>query len=63
MKHKNKIYCAIDFTNLRTALSFIEKISSHIGGIKVRLEFFMKNGFNGVKKISEFDCQFFRFET
>lgn len=59
MKHKNKIYCAIDFTNLRTALSFVEKISSHIGGIKVGLEFFMKNGFNGVKKISEFGLPIF----
>ena len=53
MKHKDKIYCALDFTNLITALRFVEKISSHIGGIKVGLEFFMKNGFDGVKKISE----------
>ena len=59
MKHKDKIYCALDFTNLRTALRFVEKISFHIGGIKVGLEFFMKNGFDGVKKIREFGLPIF----
>ena len=42
MKFKDIIFCAIDFSDLKKSLKFIEKIRGHIGGVKIGLEFFLK---------------------
>ena len=59
MKYKKKIYCAIDITNLNKATNFVSKISSHLGGIKLGLEFFMKNGYEGVKEMKNLGLPIF----
>ena len=47
---KKLIFCALDFTNLEESINFTNKIKNHIGGAKLGLEFFTKNGPNGVEK-------------
>ena len=59
MKYKKKIYCAIDITNLNKATNLVSKISSHLGGIKLGLEFFMKNGYEGVKEMKNLGLPIF----
>ena len=45
MKSKEFIFCAIDFSDLDESKIFISKIIDHIGGVKIGLEFFLKNGY------------------
>ena len=40
MKFKDIIFCAIDFSDLKKSLKFIEKIRGHIGGVKIILNSF-----------------------
>ena len=53
MIHKEKIFCALDFTEIKETQKFINKIRNHVGGIKIGLEFFFKNGPAGVKEIKK----------
>ena len=59
MKFKDKIFCAIDFSDLKKSLKFIEKIRGHIGGVKIGLEFFLKNGPHGVIEIKKMGLPIF----
>ena len=52
MNFKNKIFCALDFSELDQTIKFTNLIKNHIGGIKIGLEF-CKNGPAGVQKIKE----------
>ena len=53
METKKYIFCALDFSDLNQSILFTKKIKNHIGGIKLGLEFFTKNGPKGVEKIKE----------
>ena len=44
MSFKNKIFCALDFSELEQTVQFTNKIKNHVGGIKIGLEFFAKMG-------------------
>jgi len=59
MKLKNYVYCALDFSDLNQTLNFTDKISKHIGGLKIGLEFFVKYGIEGVLKIKRFGVPIF----
>ena len=59
MKFKDKIFCAIDFSDLKKSLKFIENIRGHIGGVKIGLEFFLKNGPHGVIEIKKMGLPIF----
>lgn len=59
MKFKDIIFCAIDFSDLKKSLKFIEKIRGHIGGVKIGLEFFLKNGPHGVLEIKKMGLPIF----
>ena len=59
MSFKNKIFCALDFSELDQTIQFTKKIKNHIGGIKIGLEFFCKNGPAGVEKLREFELPIF----
>ncbi len=59
MNFKKKIFCALDFSELDQTIQFIKKIKDHIGGIKIGLEFFCKNGPAGVEKLKEFELPIF----
>tara|TARA_Y100000991_G_C21909700_1_gene321731 strand:+ start:140 stop:829 length:690 start_codon:yes stop_codon:yes gene_type:complete len=59
MNTKRFIFCALDFTDLKQTLDFTEKIKNDVGGIKLGLEFFSKNGPQGVEKIKRFGLPVF----
>ena len=59
MSLKNKIFCALDFSDIDQTIQFTHKIKNHIGGIKIGLEFFCKNGPTGVEKLKEFELPIF----
>tara|TARA_B100000035_G_C20928512_1_gene521938 strand:+ start:132 stop:821 length:690 start_codon:yes stop_codon:yes gene_type:complete len=59
MNTKKFIFCALDFTDLKKTLDFTEIIKNDVGGIKLGLEFFCKNGPQGVEKIKKFGLPVF----
>ncbi len=59
MNFKDLIFCAIDFTDIEASKRFISKISNYIGGIKLGLEFFSKNGPQGVLEIKRIGLPIF----
>tara|TARA_B100000925_G_scaffold187265_1_gene141522 strand:- start:576 stop:1262 length:687 start_codon:yes stop_codon:yes gene_type:complete len=59
MNTKRFIFCALDFTDLKKTLDFTEIIKNNIGGIKLGLEFFSKNGPQGVEKMKKFGLPIF----
>ena len=59
MKFKEVIFCAIDFSDLKESQKFLKKVVNHIGGIKIGLEFFLKNGLHGVQEIKKFGLPIF----
>ena len=59
MNYKDHIFCAIDFTEIEESKKFISKISNHIGGIKIGLEFFSENGPQGVLEIKKMGLPIF----
>ena len=59
MDFKQKIFCAIDFTEIEKSKRFISKISNSIGGIKIGLEFFSKNGPQGFLEIKKLGLPIF----
>ena len=56
---KNPIFCAIDTSNIDKAIELIDKISPHIGGIKLGLEFFTSCGLEGLEKVKKFELPIF----
>ncbi len=59
MNYKDNIFCAIDFTKIEESKKFISKISDHVGGIKIGLEFFSENGPQGVIEIKKMGLPIF----
>ena len=59
MNFKKKIFCALDFSEIDQTIRFTKKIKNHIGGIKIGLEFFCKNGPAGVERLKEFELPIF----
>jgi orotidine-5'-phosphate decarboxylase len=59
MDLKKYVYCALDFSSLEKTLNFTQEISKEIGGVKLGLEFFLKYGIEGVKKIKKFGVPIF----
>ena len=59
MNTKRFIFCALDFTDLKKTLDFTEIIKNNVGGIKLGLEFFSKNGPQGVEKMKKFGLPLF----
>ena len=59
MDSRNFIYCAIDFSDLEQSKKLISKIQKYIGGIKIGLEFFTKNGPTGFLEIQKLGIPIF----
>jgi orotidine-5'-phosphate decarboxylase len=49
---QNPIICAIDTPDIAKAKEVASQISSNVGGIKLGLEFFCKNGPDGIKEVA-----------
>ena len=41
-KFEEKIFCALDFSEMNETVEFVKLIREHIGGIKAGIEFFLK---------------------
>ena len=59
MTLRNFIFCAIDFSDLEKSKRLISKIQNYIGGIKIGLEFFSKNGPAGFLEIQKLGIPIF----
>ena len=55
----NPIICAIDTNDIQVAQALISQVQSHIGMIKLGLEFFLYNGMNGVKILDKYGIPIF----
>ncbi len=55
----NPIYLAVDVPQLREAITLGEKVKSHVGGIKLGLEFFCAHGAHGVHMIGQLGLPIF----
>lgn len=47
----NPVFVALDTADMDQALTWIEAVSPHVGGVKLGLEFFNSNGPDGVRRI------------
>jgi orotidine-5'-phosphate decarboxylase len=56
---RSPIFVAIDTPELERAKSIAERVRTHVGGLKLGLEFFCANGRHGVKEMAEFGLPIF----
>ncbi len=55
----NPVYLALDLPNLDAAKALATRVKSHIGGIKLGLEFFCAHGHHGVHEIAQIGLPIF----
>jgi orotidine-5'-phosphate decarboxylase len=55
----SRLYVALDTPDLERAKSIAKRVHSHVGGIKLGLEFFMANGRAGVREMAEIGLPIF----
>ena len=55
----NPVYLALDLPRLDPALELARKVHSHIGGIKLGLEFFCAHGHHGVHEVAKLGLPIF----
>ena len=55
----NPVFVALDTPDLDRARSLARAVASHVGGLKLGLEFFMANGPDGVRRMGEFGLPVF----
>ena len=55
----NPLYVAIDTPYLDEAISLIDRIKHHVGGVKLGLEFFCANGHHGVHDVAKLGLPIF----
>lgn len=55
----NPIYLAVDVPDLARATTLIQQVHSHIGGVKLGLEFFCAHGHHGVHEIAKLGLPIF----
>lgn len=55
----NPVYLALDVPSLEPAKALLTKVKSHIGGVKLGLEFFCAHGSHGLHEIAHFGLPVF----
>ena len=55
----SRLFVALDTPDLERAKAIAQKVHSHVGGIKLGLEFFMANGRHGVHEMAEIGLPIF----
>jgi orotidine-5'-phosphate decarboxylase len=58
-KAKNPIICAVDTADRDEALELTQAVRSHVGGIKLGLEYFTAHGASGVRSITDLNVPVF----
>lgn len=56
---RSPIYVAIDTPELDRAKTIAERVRTHVGGLKLGLEFFCANGRHGVKEMADYGLPIF----
>lgn len=49
----NPVFCALDMPEAAEASAMAAKLAGHVGGLKLGLEFFMANGPDGIRAVTE----------
>jgi len=49
----NPVFCALDMQEVRAASAMAEELAGKVGGLKLGLEFFMANGPDGIRSVTE----------
>ncbi len=49
----NPVFCALDTQDLGTATTWAARISDHVGGLKIGLEFYSAHGPKGIKQVTK----------
>ena len=57
--HYNPIICALDYSDINDTIKMANILQHKVGLIKLGLEFFLRNGYDGVKKISNIGIPIF----
>jgi orotidine-5'-phosphate decarboxylase len=57
--YSNPIYLALDVPRLEAAEDLARRVKSHVGGLKLGLEFFCAHGHHGVHEIAKFGLPIF----
>ncbi|MGE3691613.1 MAG: orotidine 5'-phosphate decarboxylase / HUMPS family protein, partial [Novosphingobium sp.] len=55
----NPVYLALDLPRLDAGMELARKVKSHIGGIKLGLEFFCAHGHHGVHEVAHIGLPIF----
>ncbi len=55
----NPIYLALDLPRLDAAIALAQKVKSHVGGLKLGLEFFCAHGHHGVHEVAKIGLPIF----
>lgn len=55
----NPVFLAVDVPRLETAIDLVQKVSGHIGGLKLGLEFFCAHGHHGVHEMAKIGLPIF----
>lgn len=48
------VFCALDMTDFSETEKFVQKLQGSVGGFKIGLEFFLKNGVQGVERLLQY---------
>ncbi len=59
LNQSEKIFCALDTTNVDQAVQLAKSLKGIIGGVKLGLEFFMANGADGFKRVADTEIPIF----
>jgi orotidine-5'-phosphate decarboxylase len=51
--YENPIFCALDTTDVGQAVEIAQEVKSHVGGLKIGLEFYNANGPKGARAITD----------
>jgi orotidine-5'-phosphate decarboxylase len=51
--YENPIFCALDTTDVGQAVEIAQEVKSHVGGLKIGLEFYNANGPKGAQAITD----------
>mgnify|MGYP006192928377 CR=1 FL=1 len=55
----NPVYLALDVAQIEAAKALVSKVKSHVGGVKLGLEFFCAHGHHGVHEIAQLGLPIF----
>ncbi|UTW55284.1 orotidine-5'-phosphate decarboxylase [Kordiimonas sp. SCSIO 12610] len=59
LQSHERIFCALDTTDVSEAVQLSKNLKGYVGGVKLGLEFFMANGADGFKQVADTEIPIF----